>query len=341
MHLRATRAAAASSRPRVGLVLGAGGITGIAWLIGALQALRDHTGWDPATADIVTGTSAGAVAAAVLTSDVDPASLLTYAEDEQALASAIRRATAGRASGGHGPAWPGSLALGVTGLLATSPRRRLRSLAGFLPSGRRPTDEIRGLTHDAVAAGWPSHTELWLHACDYATGQRVTFGRAGAPDADLADAVAASCAVPAYYRPVRIGDRRYVDGGLWSFTNADALVDQGCDVVIILSPFSSREHGSLLGTALYGPLRGATMLRLSRDAKLLREAGAQVVTVEPTAADLRAMGLNPMDRAPSRVVLETAVSSVAERAEELIAGIDLAPSRPAARGDRPPQAAAA
>ena len=56
---------------------------------------------------------------------------------------------------------------------------------------------------------------------------------------------------------------------------------------------------------------------------------------------LRAMGLNPMDRAPSRVVLETAVSSVAERAEELIAGIDLAPSRPAARGDRPPQAAAA
>jgi len=141
--------------------------------------------------------------------------------------------------------------------------------------------------------------------------------------------------------PVRIGDRRYVDGGLCSFTNADALVDQGCDVVIILSPFSSREHGSLLGTALYGPLRSATMLRLSRDAKLLREAGAEVVTVEPTAADLRAMGLNPMDRAPSRVVLETAVSSVAERAEELIAGIDLAPSRPAARGDRPPQAAAA
>jgi NTE family protein len=322
-------------------VLGAGGITGIAWLLGALEALRDHTGWDPTTADIVTGTSAGAVAAAVLTSDVDPASLLTYAEDERALAAAIRRATAGRAPTGHGPAWPGSLALGVTGLLATSPGRRLRSLTGFLPSGRRPTDEIRGLTHDAVAAGWPSQTELWLHACDYATGRRVTFGRSGAPEADLADAVAASCAVPAYYRPVRIGDRRYVDGGLCSFTNADALVDEGCDVVIILSPFSSREPGSLLGTALYGPLRGATRLGLARDAKLLREAGAQVVTIEPTTADLRAMGLNPMDRARSREVLEAATASVALRAEELLGDVSLPTPRAARRRDAPRQRAAA
>ena len=145
-------------------MLGAGGITGIAWLVGALEALRERTGWDPATADIVSGTSAGAVVAAVLTSDVEPLSLLRFAEDEQALAAAIRQATAGRVRTGHGPAWPGSLALGVTGLLATSPRHRLRSLAGFLPSGRLPTDEIRGLTHEAVAGGWPTHTQLWLHA---------------------------------------------------------------------------------------------------------------------------------------------------------------------------------
>jgi len=322
-------------------VLGAGGITGIAWLVGALEALRERTGWDPATADIVSGTSAGAVVAAVLTSDVEPLSLLRFAEDEQALAAAIRQATAGRVRTGHGPAWPGSLALGVTGLLATSPRHRLRSLAGFLPSGRLPTDEIRGLTHEAAAAGWPTHTQLWLHACDYRSGRRVTFGRPGAPEAELADAVAASCAVPAYYRPVRIGDRRYVDGGLCSFTNADALADEGCDVVICLSPFSSRERASALVTALYGPLRGATALRLARDARRLRRAGAQVVTLEPAAEDLRAMGLNPMDRARSREVLETAIASVGRRAERALAGVDLTGPLPALGASEPPQRAAA
>ncbi|HEY3186173.1 MAG TPA: patatin-like phospholipase family protein [Solirubrobacteraceae bacterium] len=320
-------------------MLGAGGITGIAWMIGALEAVREHTGWDPATADIVTGTSAGAVVAAVLTSDVEPGSLLRFAEDERALAAAISQATAGREHGEPARAWPGSLALGVTGLLATSPRRRLRSLAGFLPAGRRPTDEIRGLTHEAVAGGWPSHTQLWLHAYDYRTGQRVTFGRPGAPDAELADAVAASTAVPAYYRPVRIGDRLYVDGGLWSFTNADALVDQGCDIVICLSPFSSRDRASVLGTVLYGPLRGATTLRLSHEAKLLREAGAQVATLEPVAADLRAMGLNPMDRRRSRDVLETARASVARRVGKALAGVDLGRSA-GARSDAPRRKAA-
>ena len=224
----------------MGLVLGAGGITGIAWLVGALEAIRTHTGWDPASADVVSGTSAGAIAATVLVSDVLPRSLLGYAEDRAVMDAAIARATAGRDADPPGLPWPGSLALGLTGLLATSPRHRLASLAGFVPSGRLSNDEIRALTHDAAAAGWPTHTELWLHACDYGTGRRVTFGRPGEPAADLADAVAASAAVPGYYQPVTIAGRRYIDGGVWSFSNADALRDAGCDTVICLTPFSTR-----------------------------------------------------------------------------------------------------
>lgn len=76
-------------RPRVALVLGAGGITGIAWLSGALTALREETGWDPATADLITGTSAGAVAATVLAAGEDPVGLLRYAEDPDALEEVI------------------------------------------------------------------------------------------------------------------------------------------------------------------------------------------------------------------------------------------------------------
>ena len=320
--------------PRVGLVLGGGVITGVTWLVGALEALREHTGWDPASAEIVSGTSAGAVVATVLAAGRDPASLLRYAEDEDALAAAVSRATAGRERVHGGPPWPGSLALGLTGLLATDPRHRVASLVGFLPSGRRSTDDIRGLTHEAVAPGWPRRTELWLHACDFRTGERVTFGRADAPQVDLADAVAASCAVPGLYAPVTIDGRRYVDGGLWSFTNADALADAGCDVVVCLAPFASRAPGSLLTGAVFGAVRGAMAVRLGREARRLRDAGAQVATIELCATDVRAMGLNPMDKSRSRRVLETARASVAERLPRALAGVELVRPAPAVVPER-------
>jgi NTE family protein len=312
---------------RVGLVLGAGGITGIAWLVGALEALQERTGWNPRTADVISGTSAGSVVAAVLASGAPLRDLLVHAEDQGALDAAIGRATAGRAHQSPGPAWPGSILLGATGLLATSPRHRLSSLAGFLPRGPRRTDEIRGLVHDAVADGWPGAPELWLHACDYASGRRVTCGRAGAPPADLADAVVASCAVPGYYHPVRIGGRRYVDGGLWSFTNADALAGAGCDVVLCLTPFATTALGGgpVLDTALFGAARGATALQRRREVRVLERAGAQVAVVEPCGEDLAAMGLNPMDRGRSRRTIETAARTVGARLPELLDGIALPP----------------
>jgi NTE family protein len=307
----------------VGLVLGAGGITGVAWLIGALEALREGTGWDPATADVIAGTSAGAVVAAVLPSGVPLPSLLAFADDPELLDDAIRRATEGRAREGRGLPWPGSLALGATALLATTPQHGVSALAGFLPRGQRPTDEIRGLIHDAVSQGWPDHTELWLHASDYRSGRRVTFGSSDAPEAELADAVAASCAVPGYYQPVRIGGRRYVDGGLRSFLNADALLDAGCDVVICLSPFSTSVRGPLLDTAVFGPARRATAMQGRREVEALRAAGMTVGVIEPSSQDLRAMGLNPMERSRSRHVMQTAAASVAQRLPGLLAGIEL------------------
>src|SRR4051812_6205644 len=57
---------------RVGLVLGAGGVTGGAWLTGALQAIVDDTGWDPGSADVVVGTSAGAMIGTLLAAGGGP-----------------------------------------------------------------------------------------------------------------------------------------------------------------------------------------------------------------------------------------------------------------------------
>jgi len=57
--------AAARVQPRVGLVLGAGGVLGGAWLVGALEAIAAETGWDPGSADRLVGTSAGSMIGAM------------------------------------------------------------------------------------------------------------------------------------------------------------------------------------------------------------------------------------------------------------------------------------
>lgn len=314
--------------PRVGLVLGAGGITGIAWLAGAIRALEEHTGWEASSVDILAGTSAGAVVATVLAADYDPCDLLVYAEQPDMLMAAIARARRGRDPEPRTLPLPASLRLGISGLVNPDIRR----LTGFLPTGVVSGDEIRGLTHEAASNGWPTDRELWLNARDAQSGRHVTFGRRGTPEVSLADAVVASCAVPGYYRPVSIGASRYVDGGVRSLTNADLLADEGCDIVIVMSPFSSTNRGPLLDTALFGLPRRATAMRTAREVALLREAGSQVVCIQPTGADIKAMGLNPMERAHSRHVMDTATASIAALLPGVLGDVDLTapPARPIA-----------
>jgi len=62
---------------------------------------------------------------------------------------------------------------------------------------------------------------------DYETGKRVVFGRAGAPFASLSEAVMASCAIPGWFTPVKIGNRTYVDGGAVSATSIDVVSHEG------------------------------------------------------------------------------------------------------------------
>ena len=59
-----------SAAPRRGLVLGGGGVLGASWMIGAMSALSTALDWDPRDAEVIVGTSAGSVLAALLGSGV-------------------------------------------------------------------------------------------------------------------------------------------------------------------------------------------------------------------------------------------------------------------------------
>jgi NTE family protein len=163
-------------------------------------------------------------------------------------------------------------------------------------------------------------------AVDYATGKRVAFGRAGAPPAELPDGVAASCAIPGFYRPVEIGGRRYVDGGVRSTSNLDVLRDEPVDLVLALNPTSSlhAESGGSIPERLAFQMRQASGRRLGSEAKRLRAAGIDVVLIQPTVNDLDAMGSNLMSSKRRREVTETAVATVTAHLREAGLGERLA-----------------
>src|SRR5438067_7111002 len=235
---------------KVGLVLGAGGVLGGAWLTGGLAAVADETGWDPGSADYIVGTSAGSVIGTLVASGVPPWFMVAHSGGESfdgVVDSDGRPAASASRSGGadfrlhRGLPWlgPGSLRLGLSALRSPMRFTPTAAFAGWLPAGLISTDPLKDIVRRVVPRGWTEHPNSWIVACDFATGRRVPFGREGSPPADMADAVAASCAIPGFYRPVVIDGRRYVDGGVYSASNLDLLRDHDLDVVICLNPTST------------------------------------------------------------------------------------------------------
>ena len=327
---------------RVGLVLGAGGVVGASWLIGALEALQDETGWDPTQAEVIVGTSAGSVVGALTASGMPPAYMAAYVAGREVdeIAEAARRAgerrtdidealamarsaerTDGSRPDGRGyklalalpPIGPGSWRLAFNTLRHPGRHSAAALLCGWLPRGFVRTDPISELIESFVPGSWPDHDNYWAVAADYSTGRRVAFGRRDAPRAHVSRAVAASCAIPAFYHPVSINGRRYIDGGICSPSNLDLLRDEQLDLVICLNPMSSLAQltGGSPGDRVAALMRAAAGRRLGREARKLREAGTKVLMLQPGADDVRVMGFNMMSGKRRVQVTQTAVKSTA------------------------------
>ena len=312
---------------RIGLVLGAGGVQGGAWLTGGLDALADQTGWDPASADVIVGTSAGSMIGSLIAAGLPPWFMVAHSKGESFEGIADSRgepaADANRAAGavfrparGALPLVPGSLPLAARSLLRPQRHTPAGVLSGWLPRGIISSDPLRDIIRRSVPGSWTQHPDHWVVACDYSTGRRVAFGRHDAPRTKLENAVAASCAIPGFYRPVRIGGRLYVDGGIWSTSNLDILRDAALDLVICLNPTSTLHP---IGAAV-NPLSWMRLLthgeagrRLGREATKLREKGTEVALIQPTGRDLEAMGLNLMSPRNRNGVIRTAQETVAEQ----------------------------
>ncbi|MBX9387023.1 patatin-like phospholipase family protein [Streptomonospora nanhaiensis] len=245
------------------LVLGGGGVTGIAWELGILAGLRD-AGVDLTDADTVVGTSAGSVVGTQITSGTPLETL--YARQ---LRSAEGEVTA---------KLPLSmLARWIWALTTERDLRRARARIGRLGHAHSVSsleERRRTISARLPTTEWPD-ADLWITAVDAHTGERRVFDRgSGVP---LVDAVMASCAVPGVWPPALVNGRPHIDGGLHSSCNADLAA--GYERVVVLSPT----------TRTAGPLPSA--------ADDLARIDARTTLITPDDPAQSQMGRNPLDPA--------------------------------------------
>jgi NTE family protein len=271
------RARAAGERA---LVLGGGGSTGNAWLIGVIAGLFD-AGLDVTEADLTIGTSAGSTAAAQM-AGATPSELLAAI-----LAAAPQQRTGPVGSDrGRVPLRPVADHMERTSRIiaaaegAADMRRRMGAAALDMDAasdGSWQTQWRATVAARLPSQHWPEHT-LLITAVDAHTGEPVVFDRHSG--VDVADAVAASCASG---RPYRIGDSRYIDGGYRSNAeNADLAAGYGR--VLVLSPFGGRTRT---------PLDWG--MHLATQVDELRARGSRVETIFPDSNSEHMFGANAMD----------------------------------------------
>ena len=303
---------------RRAVVLGAGGVLGAAWSIGALRAIEEREGFDPRTAEVIIGTSAGSVLASALGAGIAVKALENHQRGEVAVGDPVIEYEYEADGGTSLPPRP-RIRLGSRKLLlqtARHPRRYppLVALAALAPHGRGTLEPLRAAIEALEPGEWSEHENLWIIAMDYDTGRRVAFGRAGAPPARLADAVIASCAIPGWFPAVTINGRRYVDGGTCSPTSLDLLAGRGLDEIFVVAPmvsFTYDEPDTVVGR-LERRFRRSQTRRLLREAAKVRRSGTRVTLLGPGREDLEAIGVNLMDAARRIRVLDTAIRTTAE-----------------------------
>lgn len=317
---------------RIGLVLGAGGIVGQAFHAGALAALEHDLGWDPRTADVIVGSSAGSVTGTLLRIGVSASDLAAWAVEAPL---SVEGAPLMEQLGGEAPDFPEfsprdlirPWRMPAPSLVVRALRRPWAFRPGsatmtLLPEGRIDIAERVEVLQAVSGDEWPEG--LWICAARRRDGGRVVFGRKGSPEARVGQAVAASCAIPGYFAPVKIGGVSYFDGGVYSPTNADVLRDENLDLVVVLSPMSSARG---LSRSPDAPLRFLAHRKLEREIGRLRAKGTAVVRIEPGPRTMEAMGVNAMavdrtDRVVQAAFLEAgrlaASGDVADRLRPLI-----------------------
>jgi NTE family protein len=285
--------------PRTAIILGGGGLTGEAFEAGVLSALHEVTGNDPRDADLIVGTSAGSQVAASLRFGLAARDLKAYIAKEELTPEGQRifdrigpipELPQPFPRPKLRPPSPRTLA----SALRAPWRARHAWLTTIIPTGSFDLTPYEDVFRNITGADW-CDAGLWIVGARLPLCERVVFGRDAGLGCDVPRAVSASCCVPGIFMPVKIGDHLYVDGGIHSPTNADLVLGEGYDEVIVVSPMSTDRRALQRGRV--NPIRVWCRARLASEVKKLRRDGAKVTVFQPGLRSQRVMGINALDDA--------------------------------------------
>lgn len=240
--------------PRIGLVLGAGGTPGGAFIRAALAAIETRTGWAPGSAATIVGTSVGALnAARQPLPDTTGAPTVEQVDSLASLAAALETPT-------RDPFTPLIAGLRLAGG---------RLVAAVAPAGSHGQD------YDVAVA--PYHPGVVTVSVARRSGRRraVNLATATSPQTELY----ASAAVPGFVKPVEIEGEKRIDGAVWSTTNADLIPVDHHDALVVVAPMVPRRGGSVIART--------HRAQLLAELDPWRAADKPVVIVTPTGVDQR------------------------------------------------------
>ena len=316
-----------------------GGVTGAVYEIGALRALEELLGRSVLDFDLYVGVSGGAFVASLLANGISPVEMY----DEVVM----------HGTRPFGVSAAPVFSLGLADLLARAARaprvvadafwtamtgegRNLAdlglSLFELLPAGLLDTSGMQRYLQQLFRTrgkgdSWQDLArELYIVAVDLDDGSAVAFGEDGHRDVPVSRAVQASIALPGLYRPVRIGGRDYVDGGVKKTAHINLAIRHGADLVVCINPIvpirNDTRNGPLgghlsekgvtyvLDQALRIMLHGRMQYGLERYE--LEHPDVDILLIEPERDDLQMFSFNIMRMSARRLVAENGYRSVVD-----------------------------
>jgi NTE family protein len=279
------------------VVLGGGGIWGVAWMTGTIMGLAEY-GIDLTQARAFIGTSAGSIVGSQIAHGYSPKQLFTRQSDaaKQPRQHPQQNRGLARLMDLIQRQWES----------AEARTRAIADLALDTETNGAPEREAEAAERLGVPSnGWPARA-LSITAIDTATCELCVF--TAQSGIGLIEAVAASCAVPGVRPPIPIKGRLYMDGGLWR--NAEnAHLTRGERSVVIISPFGARMP--------------ATPQSVHSDIEELRQSGSRVALIAPDTEALSTLSADgPLDPSTRLPAVEAGRAQGHREAEKIGAWLD-------------------
>jgi NTE family protein len=318
-------------RKKVALVCAGGGVTGAVYEIGALRAIDELLGRSVLDLDLYVGISGGAFVASLVAAGVSPREMYDEATSPTSTPLGVAAAPLYRLAPSEFLSRSLRAPQVLVEALASALRGEGRNLSDLawavfelLPPGLMDTSGIQEFLERLFRARIGKDRfdalprRLFVVAVDLDSGEAVAFGQNGRRDVAISRAVQASAALPGLYRPVRIGDRDYVDGGVKKTAHINLAIKNGADLVICVNPIvpylNQTDRGPLRGhlsnrgvtwvldQVMRIMLHGRMQYGLERYKR--ENPGVDILLVQPTRDDLRMFRYNIMRYSARRVVAQ-------------------------------------